>query len=111
LLVEFGVVQNGRGDTGTVDRRVRVKRADQDLDLRIDTLLLVGISADDGEGTNTLTVETLGNVSMRVSLQRFVVTLTMFLAKLWQSEMLWPSLMKWRMGKASWSVFPLAKPW
>jgi hypothetical protein len=47
-----------------VDGRVGVKRADQDLDLRVDTLLLVGVGTDDGEGANTLTVETLGNVSM-----------------------------------------------
>jgi hypothetical protein len=68
LLVEFGVVQDGGSNTGTVDRGVGVKRADQDLDLRVDTLLLLDIGADDGEGTNTLTVETLGKVSMRVLL-------------------------------------------
>jgi hypothetical protein len=68
LLVEFGVVQNGRGDTGTVDRRVGVERANQNLDLRVDTLLLLDIGADDGEGANTLTVETLGNVSIHVLL-------------------------------------------
>jgi len=70
LLVELGVVQDGGGDTGTVDGRVGVKRADQDLDLGVDTLLLVGIGADDGEGTNTLTVETLESISMRASLFR-----------------------------------------
>jgi hypothetical protein len=63
LLVEFGVVQDGRSDTGTVDGRVGVKRADQDLDLRVDTLLLVGIGANNGEGTNTLTVETLASLA------------------------------------------------
>ena len=70
LLVEFRVVQNGGSNTGTVDGRVGVKRADQDLDLRVDTLLLVGIGANDGEGTNTLTVETLESISMRASLFR-----------------------------------------
>ena len=70
LLVEFRVVQNGGSNTGTVDGRVGVKRADQDLDLRVDTLLLVGIGANDGEGTNTLTVETLTNISMHASLDK-----------------------------------------
>lgn len=64
LLVELGIVENGGGDTGTVNGRVGVERADQDLDLRVDTLLLIGVGTDDGEGTNTLTVETLGNVSV-----------------------------------------------
>jgi len=42
-----------------VDGRVRVEGADQDLDLGLDTLLLLGILADERESTNTLTVETL----------------------------------------------------
>ena len=88
LLVEFRVVQDGGSDTGTVDRRVGVKRADQDLDLRVDTLLLVGVGANDGEGTNTLTVETLDDVSIRAHCTGVPERLTMFLAKLWQSEML-----------------------
>jgi hypothetical protein len=88
LLVEFGVVQDGGSNTGTVDRRVGVKRTDQDLDLRVHALLLLDIGADDGEGTNTLTVETLGKVSMRISFYILQRRLTMFLAKLWQSEML-----------------------
>lgn len=74
LLVELGVVQDGGSNTGTVDRRVGVERADQDLDLRVDTLLLFGVGADNGEGANTLTVETLGNVSMRKSLYSFKTT-------------------------------------
>lgn len=85
LLVELGVVQDGRSNTGTVDGRVGVKRTDQDLDLRVDTLLLVGVGTDNGEGTDTLAIKTLGNVSMRKLLCRFS-RLTMFLAKLWQRE-------------------------
>jgi len=42
-----------------VDRWVGVKRTDENLDLRVDALLLLGIGADNREGTNTLTVETL----------------------------------------------------
>jgi len=42
-----------------MDRWVGVKRTDEDLDLGVDTLLLLGIRADNRESTNTLTVETL----------------------------------------------------
>jgi hypothetical protein len=42
-----------------MDRRIGVKRPDKNLDLRVDTLLLLGISANDGEGANTLAVESL----------------------------------------------------
>lgn len=59
LLVESGAVEDLGGDAGTVDGGVRVQRSDEDLELRVDTLLLVGVGADNGEGTNTLTVETL----------------------------------------------------
>lgn len=63
LLVELRVVQDGRGDTSTVDGGVGVKRADKDLDLRVDALLLLCVGADNGKGTNALTVETLFCVS------------------------------------------------
>lgn len=59
LLVESRAVEDLGGDAGTVDGRVGVQRSDDDLELRVDTLLLVGIGADKGEGTNTLTIETL----------------------------------------------------
>ena len=59
LLVQSGVVENGRCDTGAVDGRVGVERTNEDLDLRVDALLLVGIGADNGKGTDTLTVKTL----------------------------------------------------
>jgi hypothetical protein len=42
-----------------VDGRVGVQRADEDLQLRVDTLLLLGVGGGDGEGTDTLSVETL----------------------------------------------------
>jgi hypothetical protein len=58
LLVERRVVQDLRRNAGTVNWRVRVKWADKNLDLRVNTLLLLGRLADDGEGTNTLAVET-----------------------------------------------------
>ena len=59
LLVQGGVVHDGRGHASTVDGRVGVEGADKDLDLRLDALLLLGRLADEGEGTDTLTVETL----------------------------------------------------
>jgi hypothetical protein len=59
LLVELGVVHDGGGNAGTVDGRVGVEGTDQDLDLRLDALLLLSVLADERESTNTLTVETL----------------------------------------------------
>jgi hypothetical protein len=58
LLVERSVVQNLRGDAGTVNWGVGVQWANEYLDLRVNTLLLVGRLADDREGTDTLAVET-----------------------------------------------------
>lgn len=58
LLVQSRVSKDGAGDTGTVDRGVRVERANDDLDLAVHASLLVGVSADEGEGTDTLAVET-----------------------------------------------------
>jgi hypothetical protein len=40
-----------------VDGRVRVERPDENLKLRVDPLLLVGVLADDREGADTLAVE------------------------------------------------------
>jgi hypothetical protein len=59
LLVERGVVQDGAGDAGAVDGRVGVERADEDLDLGVDTLGFFGGLGDDGEGADALAVETL----------------------------------------------------
>lgn len=58
LLIELWVVQDLSRDASTVDGGVRVEGADQDLDLRVHTLLLLGRLADNGESTSTLTVET-----------------------------------------------------
>ena len=58
LLVQGGVVHDGRGNTGTVDRGVRVERTDEDLDLGVHALLLLSRLADKRKSTNTLAVET-----------------------------------------------------
>ena len=42
LLVQRRVVEDLGGDAGTVDGRVGVERAHEDLDLRVDALLLLG---------------------------------------------------------------------
>lgn len=59
LLVEGRAVEDLGSDASTVDGRVGVQRSDEDLELRIDALLLVGIGTDHGESTNTLTIKTL----------------------------------------------------
>ena len=58
LAVEGGSVENLGGDARTVDGGVGVEGADEDLDLRVDALLLLGVLTHDGEGTNTLAVKT-----------------------------------------------------
>ena len=40
-----------------MDGRVGVQRPDKDLDLRVDSFLLLGRRADNGEGTDTLTIK------------------------------------------------------
>jgi hypothetical protein len=42
-----------------VDGRVGVQGSDEDLELRINLLLLGSVGGSQGEGTNTLSVETL----------------------------------------------------
>ena len=59
LLVQSGIVHDSGSDTSSVDGRVGVEGTDENLDLRLNTLLLLGVLADEGEGTNTLSVETL----------------------------------------------------
>lgn len=59
LGVELGVVEDLRGDAGTVDGGVGVHGADDDLELGVETLGLLGVLTDNGEDTGTLTVETL----------------------------------------------------
>ena len=58
LLVELGVAQDLAGDARPVDGRVGVQWTDEDLDLGVDALLLVGRVGDDAEGTDSLAVET-----------------------------------------------------
>lgn len=64
LLVQLGVLENLAGDTSAVNRGVGVQGADEDLELGIDALLLGGVTANDGEGTDTLSVETLIHISI-----------------------------------------------
>lgn len=59
LGVQRGVVHDGRGDAGAVDRRVRVEWTNEDLDLRLDAFLLFGVFADEGECPDTFAVEAL----------------------------------------------------
>ena len=56
-LVKVLVGEDGVGDTGTVEGRVGVHWSDDDLQLTFDTSLLLGIGSDEGESTNTFTVE------------------------------------------------------
>lgn len=42
-----------------MDGGVRVERTDENFELRVYNLLLCSVSADEGESTNTLTIETL----------------------------------------------------
>ena len=56
MLVQGRVVEDLGCDTGAVDGRIRVKGSDEDLDLRVYTLLLVGIGGNNGEGSDTLTI-------------------------------------------------------
>lgn len=64
LFLELRVVQDGGRDTGTMDRGVGVKGANDDLDLRVDALLFFGGSADERECTCTFTIETLSSLSV-----------------------------------------------
>lgn len=59
LLSQSWVVHDGRRNTSTVDRGVRPEGTDEDLDLRLHALFLLGRFANEGEGSDTLTVETL----------------------------------------------------
>lgn len=57
LSVEIGVTQNGIGNSGTVDRRVRVHGSDDDLQLAVDARLLSRVRRGEGESTNALSVQ------------------------------------------------------
>lgn len=72
LVVQRRVVEDLGGEAGAVDGGVGVHRADEDLELGIDALDLLGVLADDGEDTDTLTVETLGNTQVSNQLPRTI---------------------------------------
>ena len=58
LLVQGGRVEDLGRDAGAVDGRVGVEGADEDLDLRVDALLLGRVGADHAEGADALAVQT-----------------------------------------------------
>lgn len=64
LGVELGVVHDGGGDAGAVDGRVGVQRPHEDLDLRVDALLLFGRRTSNRERTYTFTVQALPLISI-----------------------------------------------
>jgi len=66
LLVERGVVEDLGCDARPVNRGVGVEGSHEDLDLRVDALLLLGGFADDGECAYTFAVETLDVVLVSV---------------------------------------------
>jgi hypothetical protein len=55
-----GTVRIGRnkGESNLLDRRVRVHRSDQNLELTVDSCLFVLVGTDQTERTNSFTVET-----------------------------------------------------
>lgn len=56
LLVELRIIEDRRGNAGAMDGRIGVQGADEDLDLRINTLLLLSRLADDGECADSFAV-------------------------------------------------------
>lgn len=58
FLVKTFVAQDSIGNSGTVERRVRVHGSDDNLQLTFDSGTFLGVGADKGESTNTFTVET-----------------------------------------------------
>ena len=65
LLVQGRVVEDLRSNARTMNWRIRVEWSNQDLDLRVDPLLLLSRLTTDRESSYTLSVQTLGRrVSM-----------------------------------------------
>ena len=81
LLVEGRIVENLRGNSCTMDRRVRVQGSDKDFQLRINSLLLFSRFADDRKCSNTFSIEALHYVS-NVVISQLLEPRTMFFAKL-----------------------------
>ena len=59
LLVQSRIVENLRSDAGTMNGRVGIKRSYENLDLRVDALLLLSRLTCKREGSDTLSIETL----------------------------------------------------
>lgn len=58
LLVQLRVAKDLAGDASAVDGRVGVERAHEDLDLRVDSLLLLGAVGHHAERADSLAVQT-----------------------------------------------------
>ena len=58
LVIEAVVVQNGGSNASTTERGVGVHGADNDLELTLNTSLLLGIGGDQRERADALTVQT-----------------------------------------------------
>ena len=58
LRVELRRAENGVGDTCSVDGRVGVHRANDNLQLAVNASFLLRVGANEGESTDTLAVET-----------------------------------------------------
>lgn len=59
LIVELWVIEDLRCDASTTDGGVGVEGSDEDLDLRVEALLLFGGFREEGEGPNTFAIESL----------------------------------------------------
>lgn len=72
LLVKLRSTEDGSNQLSTMDRRRRVERSDNTLNLGHDPFLLLGRSADHGEGTGSLGIETqvLINSSAKITKDR-----------------------------------------
>jgi hypothetical protein len=57
FLLQFRSVQDGANKTSTVDGRVRIHGTNQNFDLRVDASLFSGVFANNGESTNTFTIQ------------------------------------------------------
>lgn len=68
LFVQSRVVQDLGSDARAVNRRIGVERPHEDLDLRVDTLLLLDGFANNRKGTNTFAVETLDPLAASLAL-------------------------------------------
>jgi hypothetical protein len=58
LSTKLSISKDGGDNTGSVDGRVGIHWANDDLQLRLNILLLDGGASDEVNGTNTLTIET-----------------------------------------------------